>query len=172
MDKTSKANFAYKLSLLAVVAAFVVIAMGAFTRLVEAGLGCPDWPTCYGHILWPSADADVDIANMTYAETPVEKNKMWPEQVHRLFASSLGLISLFIFFLMLRKSTDKKLNIQLIGLSSILLTALFVRIASAAKWEITAAPMFDSFDSVLVVLMVVVFFLFGCFSACSSLGST
>ena len=42
------------LSLIGIFMAFVVIALGAWTRLVDAGLGCPDWPGCYGFVFWPN----------------------------------------------------------------------------------------------------------------------
>ena len=81
----------FKLALAATVFTVGVIVLGAFTRLVDAGLGCPDWPVCYGHILWPMSDAEVAAANAAFPDTPVEHDKTWPEQVHRLLASSLGL---------------------------------------------------------------------------------
>ena len=89
----------FKLALAATIFTVFVIVLGAFTRLVDAGLGCPDWPGCYGHILWPMDAEDVAAANAAFPDTPVEHDKTWPEQVHRLLASSLGLfcIALVIF---------------------------------------------------------------------------
>jgi cytochrome c oxidase assembly protein subunit 15 len=94
----------YRLALLACALAVVVVALGAFTRLVDAGLGCPDWPTCYGHVLWPDSHAEIAAANAhpDFAHTPVETHKTWPEQVHRLFASSLGLLGLVLLGLAIR----------------------------------------------------------------------
>ena len=46
------------LSLFGICLAFVVIALGAWTRLVDAGLGCPDWPGCYGFVVFPTNEAD------------------------------------------------------------------------------------------------------------------
>ena len=82
--------------------AVVVIVLGAFTRLVDAGLGCPDWPVCYGHILWPIDEQEVAAANSAFPDTPVEHDKTWPEQVHRLAASSLGLVCIGIVIASLR----------------------------------------------------------------------
>jgi len=87
----------FYLAALAVAFAAVVVILGAFTRLVDAGLGCPDWPTCYGHLLWPESAEEVAKANEAFAETPVEHDKTWPEQVHRIFASTLGLLVLGLF---------------------------------------------------------------------------
>ncbi len=147
------------LAALAVPFVFIVIALGAFTRLSDAGLGCPDWPTCYGHVLWPDSSHEIYNANQTYNETPVETNKTWPEQVHRIFASSLGLISLAVFFLSLRLSKDKPLNRQLIAIVIVLVSALIVKIAIKVNMKITAAAMHDSYDIIigLIVLGCVVF---------------
>ena len=150
----------YWLALLAVPFVFVVIALGAFTRLSDAGLGCPDWPTCYGHVLWPDSAHEIYNANLTYNETPVETGKTWPEQVHRIFASSLGLISLLVFFLSLRLSKDKSLNWQLIGTTVVLLVTLVAKIVLFKfQTKVTAVAMHDSYDIIigLVVLGCVVF---------------
>lgn len=88
----------YRMALLACALAVIVVGLGAFTRLVDAGLGCPDWPTCYGHVLWPDSHEEIAAANAhpDFSHTPVESHKTWPEQVHRLFASSLGLLGLIM----------------------------------------------------------------------------
>lgn len=82
----------YYLAVFAFCVAIVVVVLGAFTRLVHAGLGCPDWPTCYGHFWVPNTAEEIHAANQAFAETPVETGKTWPEQIHRIFASSLGLL--------------------------------------------------------------------------------
>ena len=76
----------FKLALIACICAVFVLGMGAFTRLADAGLGCPDWPGCYGHVLWPTSADEVDTANQAYPDMPVEHDKTWPEMVHRYFA--------------------------------------------------------------------------------------
>jgi cytochrome c oxidase assembly protein subunit 15 len=93
----------HKLVLLACALACVVIVLGAFTRLVDAGLGCPDWPTCYGHLWVPNEAHEIAAANERFADTPVETNKTWPEQIHRIFASSLGLLGIVILALSIRR---------------------------------------------------------------------
>ncbi|CAA0116469.1 Heme A synthase [BD1-7 clade bacterium] len=154
---TLSASLRHKLALFAVAAAFVVIGLGAFTRLVDAGLGCPDWPTCYGHILWPHDEVSTEKANAVFNETPVEHDKTWPEQVHRLFASLLGLVSLVIFALGIRASQDKKLNRTLIALVTVLLVSLVTRIVLAAKWDVGADPMHDFFDLTIAGIVLVIF---------------
>lgn len=87
-----RAQRGFRLAVLATGVALVVIVLGAFTRLSDAGLGCPDWPGCYGHLSWPQTAAQVATAEAAFPEAPVEHDKTWPEMVHRYFASSLGLL--------------------------------------------------------------------------------
>lgn len=86
----------YRLALVAVALAVVVIGLGAFTRLTHAGLGCPDWPGCYGHFWAPLADHEIERANARFPDMPVQHDKTWPEMVHRYFATGLGALALGI----------------------------------------------------------------------------
>ena len=88
----------------------VVIALGAWTRLVDAGLGCPDWPGCYGFVTFPTSEADIAIAESRYPSFPYEIDKVIPEVVHRYFAASLGLIAIGMVFIAFRKTSDKFLQ--------------------------------------------------------------
>ncbi|MBB5321816.1 COX15/CtaA family protein [Marinobacter oulmenensis] len=72
--------------------AVVVIMLGAWTRLVHAGLGCPDWPGCYGFLTVPGDEARIAIANARFPESPVDVAKGWPEMIHRYAAGTLGLL--------------------------------------------------------------------------------
>lgn len=90
-DSNGAAKPGYRLALMATLLALVVVGLGAFTRLVDAGLGCPDWPGCYGHLLWPSADHEIAAAEARFPDAPVATDKTWPEMVHRYFAGALGL---------------------------------------------------------------------------------
>ena len=76
----------------AMVTAAVVVVLGSYTRLVDAGLGCPDWPGCYGFLTVPQTDADLARSRVAYPDAPVETQKAWTEMVHRYFASGLGLL--------------------------------------------------------------------------------
>ncbi|TAM99455.1 MAG: heme A synthase, partial [Rhodanobacteraceae bacterium] len=74
--------------------AFCVIVFGAFVRLSNAGLSCPDWPTCYGRITWPVKPAAVARADKAFPDRPVETHKAWREQSHRFLAGTLGVLVL------------------------------------------------------------------------------
>ena len=93
---------------------FVVVALGAWTRLADAGLGCPDWPGCYGFATIPVNPEDIEIANSRYPETPYEVAKAIPEVVHRYFAATLGLFIIGIFLAVRKNSTCTK-NMKLLA---------------------------------------------------------
>ena len=90
--------------------AFVVIALGAWTRLVDAGLGCPDWPGCYGFVFWPNDEVEIAIAESRFPTYPYDINKAIPEQVHRLFAAALGFIAILLVFLSSEKTNNKSIQ--------------------------------------------------------------
>ena len=98
------------LSLFGICMAFVVIALGAWTRLVDAGLGCPDWPGCYGFVVFPINEAEIAIAESRYPTFPYDINKAIPEVVHRYFAAALGLLAIFLVYLSFRKTNDKSIQ--------------------------------------------------------------
>lgn len=88
----------YYLALTAFCLALVVVMLGAFTRLADAGLGCPDWPGCYGHLMWPDEAHEIARAEELFPHAPVETDKTWPEMVHRYFAGALGILIAIIAF--------------------------------------------------------------------------
>lgn len=77
------------LSHLLPILALLVIVKGAYVRLSDAGLGCPDWPGCYGHLTVPASAADVARKDHLEAR-PLEAGKAWREMLHRYLASGLG----------------------------------------------------------------------------------
>ncbi|MDX1804298.1 MAG: COX15/CtaA family protein [Alcanivorax sp.] len=85
-----------RLCILAVLLAAGVITLGAWTRLSDSGLGCPDWPTCYGHFDVLKAIDHVKQVNESAPGTLREAHKTIPEMVHRYFASTLGLVIVVI----------------------------------------------------------------------------
>jgi cytochrome c oxidase assembly protein subunit 15 len=84
------------LALLAAVFAFGVVMFGAFVRLSNAGLSCPDWPTCYGQATWPQHEQAVAKADAAFPQRPYESHKAWREQVHRMLAGTLGTLVLVL----------------------------------------------------------------------------
>lgn len=86
----------YYLVMFATALALCVVILGAFTRLRDAGLGCPDWPGCYGFAVWPKTAEQITQAENLFPDSPYEHAKAWPEVVHRYFASSLGLLIILI----------------------------------------------------------------------------
>ncbi len=91
-----------KVTLAGVALAFLVVVLGAFTRLVDAGLGCPDWPGCYGHLAVPQTAEEIRAAEARFPDTPVDAGKAWTEMVHRYAATALGALILLIAVLAYR----------------------------------------------------------------------
>ncbi len=95
-----------RLSWFAVVLVLGVIVLGAYVRLSHAGLGCPDWPGCYGEVTWPNHEAEVAAANVAHPDRPVEVHKAWKEMVHRYFAGLLMLTTFVLAALAWRNRHD------------------------------------------------------------------
>lgn len=92
-----------KLVLLAAFLTFCVVVLGAYVRLSDAGLGCPDWPGCYGKLTPHHAAEHIEEAQISAPEGPVSMAKAWKEMVHRYFAASLGLLIIAIAFIAWRQ---------------------------------------------------------------------
>ena len=104
------------LSLFGICLAFVVIALGAWTRLVDAGLGCPDWPGCYGFVVFPSNEAEIALAEARYPTFPYDINKAIPEVVHRYFAAALGFLAIIMVYYSFKQNENKNIRRWTIGL--------------------------------------------------------
>jgi cytochrome c oxidase assembly protein subunit 15 len=94
-----------RLALIGVVLCLFVVVLGGYTRLSDSGLGCPDWPGCFGHIA-PTGSAE-------HYATAADVRKAWVEMIHRYFASTLGLICLVIAALSIRARREPGVNVWL-----------------------------------------------------------
>ena len=86
-----------KITLTAIVLAFIVIVFGAYVRLTDAGLGCPDWPGCYGFFSVPESNESLLEVEKNFPGQIVESGKAWREMIHRYIASTLGFLIVIIF---------------------------------------------------------------------------
>src|SRR5215470_19855531 len=75
---------------------FDLIVLGGFTRLTDSGLGCPDWPGCYGHSNPLSAGESIRAAETAQPTGPVTMSKAWVEMLHRYFAMGVGLLIIIL----------------------------------------------------------------------------
>ena len=100
MHPTSNAFRYFKgLVIAATLLALCVVSLGAYVRLTDAGLGCPEWPGCYGTLTVPQSEAAILQAQTSYPNSSVEVGKAWREMAHRYLAGTLGLLVLAIFVL-------------------------------------------------------------------------
>ena len=133
-----------RLASLAAVLALVVIVFGAFVRLSNAGLSCPDWPTCYGRVTWPAhADEVVDHGATTIRA--VDLDRAWREQVHRMLAGGLGLLVLALALLSARRQRG--------GVAGILMASALAAAAipvTMAGLQVPAAALFIGAEAILI----------------------
>lgn len=129
----TKQSLSYKISLFAFSLALIVVLLGAYTRLVDAGLGCPDWPGCYGFITVPEAAEDIEVAQQAFPHAPVEAGKAWAEMIHRYFAGSLGLLILSLALLAIWNRKDKTQPVLL----PLILLAVVAFQGALGMWTVT-----------------------------------
>ena len=94
-----------RLALVATVLCLGVVILGGYTRLSDSGLGCPDWPGCFGHLA-PTGSAE-------HYATDLDVRKAWVEMIHRYFASTLGLIIVVMAVLAFRARRERGVNLWL-----------------------------------------------------------
>lgn len=95
-----------RLASLSFLLAFTVVVLGAYTRLTDAGLGCPDWPGCYGQIRAPMNGQEIQQAAAHYPYMSVNVEKAWTEMVHRYFAETLGVCIFLLAGIVLLKNRN------------------------------------------------------------------
>jgi len=125
--------FYRKLILVALLLAFGVVSLGAYVRLSDAGLGCPDWPGCYGALTPHHAADAINAELIARPDGPVSHAKAWKEMVHRYFAGTLGLLVLAIAALAWhrRRETNGGMGLPLLLLGLIVFQALL------GMWTVT-----------------------------------
>ena len=158
----------HRLAWFAVLLALGIVVFGAFVRLSNAGLSCPDWPTCYGRVAWPTHEHEIAAANASF-ERAVEPHKAWREQVHRMLAGSLGTLILVLALLAARKRPHGLASIiagaALVGASiplyiathyvasaGLVAAGLLVLLASALRWDNSDGARLSTVALIVVVL--------------------
>ncbi|HEY9200492.1 MAG TPA: COX15/CtaA family protein [Gammaproteobacteria bacterium] len=122
-----------RISLAACSLAFIVIILGAYVRLSDAGLGCPDWPGCFGKITAPKDAQELSLARDAYPHVEVDSAKAWKEMIHRYFASFLGLLIIGMAYLAWR---NRKAEGQQLILP-VLLVGLVIFQGMLGMWTVT-----------------------------------
>ncbi|MGG2398490.1 COX15/CtaA family protein [Pseudomonas sp. SH1-B] len=123
----------YRLALFATLLTVVVVLLGAYTRLTHAGLGCPDWPGCYGFLGVPMSEHKQAIAEARFPAAPLEVAKGWYEMIHRYFAGSLGLVVLAIAAQAVRRRADPAQPLRL----PLAILALVILQGAFGMWTVT-----------------------------------
>jgi len=104
--KSRNAPTAKRLRVLTLVTLFLtfdLVVFGAFTRLTDSGLGCPDWPGCYGHASPVGAQLHIDAAQTAMPTGPVTHPKAWVEMIHRYLATGVGVLIFTLAFITWRE---------------------------------------------------------------------
>jgi cytochrome c oxidase assembly protein subunit 15 len=114
-----------RLALFGALLCFGVVVLGGYTRLSDSGLGCPDWPGCFGHVA-PTGSAE-------HYATPADVRKAWVEMIHRYAASTLGVIILVITALSIRARRQRAVSVPF----ALGLTALVIFQGMLGMWTVT-----------------------------------
>jgi len=122
-----------RLCWIGVALALTVVVLGAWVRLSAAGLGCPDWPGCYGHISAGAAEQNLAHITQAFPDRPFEYTKAIKEMVHRYFASTLGLLCVALVGIAI---VNRKYSEQPVVLP-IVLVALVVVQGLLGMWTVT-----------------------------------
>jgi len=124
-----------KLAWFAVIYTFIVVVVGAYVRLADAGLGCPDWPGCYGELTPHHAQDDIAraVAEQGGTHGPVSLGKAWKEMFHRYIAGGLGLVILAITVM----AWVRRRELQQSPMLATGLLVLLVLQAALGMWTVT-----------------------------------
>ena len=133
MKSSQRLTLFRNLSLFGATLALCVVVLGAWVRLNAAGLGCPDWPGCYGHISAASAEQHLGAAQQLYPDRKFEYAKAVKEMLHRYVASTLGLIILALAAIALWNRRDS----QQPKIIPLLLVPLVILQGMLGMWTVT-----------------------------------
>jgi heme a synthase len=133
MTSTDQLRWFRRVSALAAVVALCVVVLGAWVRLNDAGLGCPDWPGCYGHVSAAAAEQNLDIAQQRFPSRKFEYTKAVKEMTHRYVASTLGLLIVVLAAMAWRNRHDPNQPVRV----PLLLVPLVLFQGLLGMWTVT-----------------------------------
>jgi heme a synthase len=133
MTENTKITRFRRVALLGTALALFVVVLGAYVRLNAAGLGCPDWPGCYGHVSAAKAAENLPHIESSYPSRPFEYAKAHKEMVHRYFAAALGFLILALAVLAFRNRRDPRQPVAL----PLILVALVIFQGLLGMWTVT-----------------------------------
>lgn len=127
MSAESRLAWFHRLTILALAVCVVVVVLGAWVRLTAAGLGCPDWPTCYGHITPGQALENAATVNAAWPDRPLEYGKALREMIHRYAATTLGFLVtvMAVMALVNRRNSAQPVAVPLFLLAFVIVQGLF-----------------------------------------------
>ena len=99
MLKTSKSAKFLRLAMFSALFAFLMILIGAYAHISDAGLGCPDWPGCYGRLFAPTTAQELNETRLYAPRATDEEAKAWKDTLHRYVSGSLGLLMFRLLYL-------------------------------------------------------------------------
>lgn len=120
-----KQRFYFRLTLFATLLAFFVVILGAYTRLTDSGLGCPDWPACYGHL--------AITKSVLNANPIINAAKAWTEMIHRYMAGLLGMVIFALAILAIRNIRHPEQPVAL----PLTLVVMVIFQAMLGMWTVT-----------------------------------
>jgi len=127
-----------KLTVLTLVLTFDLVVFGAFTRLTDSGLGCPDWPGCYGHASPVGAVHHIQAAQTAMPTGPVTHGKAWIEMLHRYLATGVGALILVLAVASWRELADRSARLSPVERWWPTLTLVWVCVQGAfGAWTVT-----------------------------------
>ncbi len=125
LTRSASLRFCFHFAWATTLLTFAVVVLGAYTRLTDAGLGCPDWPQCYGHWVLPNNAHTINPA--------IQTTKAWTEMSHRYLAGSLGILIALQALLAIRNRKNPQQPVVL----PLVLLALVIFQALLGMWTVT-----------------------------------